>query len=229
MYLSKRILHTAEATRGSAVFEDVSPDRLDAARGRIKFDPREELRPEAAILREEAEREGFAAGHAQGREAGHIEGLELGRREAFTQFETQLDEELKEIRHALVQAFERLTPAVELFYAEAEAQLALLAKDVVGRVLQAELKVNDEAIVAIARAAISDVAQSRSVKIRVNAVDAPVLTQHRETILRAFTGLRSIDIVEDNSIEGGCIVECDHGVVDATSTTALRLMEGDAA
>lgn len=225
----KRITRSENVATGSAVFEVVSPERLDAARGRIKFDPREELRRDAERFREEAQREGFAAGFSSGKEAGHTEGLELGRKEAFEQFEAQLEAELVEIRLNLNRALERLGPAVEIFFAQAEAQLAALGKDVVGRVLQSELKSNDEAILAIVKAAISDVAQSRSVRVRINALDAPCLAKNRDSILRAFAGLQSIEFIEDDMIEGGCIVECDHGVVDATTTTTLKLLEGDAA
>ena len=229
MCLFKRIIRSPELALGGSVFDSVPSEQLDAARGRIKYDPREELRKEAELLRSEAKAAGFAEGHLEGMEAGRIQGLELGRVAAFQQFEMELQAELTGLRSELEQAMQRLSSATEQFYQQAENELATVGSDVVERILQAELQLSHEAVVSIVRAAISDVSQSRSVKVRLNPFDSALVQKHRDEILHAFNGLQQIEVVDDPTIAGGCIVESDHGVVDATIQTTLTLLDGEAA
>lgn len=210
--------------RNSAIFEALPEERLRIARARSST--RQRALDEA---REEAKKLAYADGFDLGQVAGYSEGFETGRREAVSKFGSDLSETLADIRMELEKALMRLGMAVEHFYVDAEIQLASVASDVVRRVLDGELRLNEEAIIGIARAAINEVAQSREVTVRVNVADCRILLEHKAAIMRGFSGIKSLEFVEDDSFLGGCIVESSHGSVDATRATTLSRIEGEAA
>lgn len=210
--------------RESGIFEDLPKDRLVVARARSSTRQRA-----TEAIRDEAKQAAYNEGFDLGQKVGYSEGFETGRQEALAKFGEDLSEELKAIRMDLEQALARLEFGVSDFYLEAEMQLSSIAKVVVARALAAELQLNEEAIVGIVKGAISEVSQSREVTVRVSISDSELLTKHRDTILRSFSGIRSFEIIADPSLTGGCIVASSHGDVDATEATMLRLIEGEAA
>ncbi|MCC7102249.1 MAG: hypothetical protein IT206_04135 [Fimbriimonadaceae bacterium] len=210
--------------RESGIFDDLPKDRLVVARARSSTRQRA-----TEAIREEAKQVAYNEGFDLGQKVGYSEGFETGRLEAVAKFGEDLSEELKAIRMDLEQALARLEIGVSDFYLEAEGQLSSIAKEVVTRVLAAELQLNEEAILGIVKGAISEVSQSREVTVRVTIADSEVLSKHRDAILRSFTGIRSFEIIADSSLMGGCIVASSHGDVDATTATMLRLIEGEAA
>ena len=222
-------VNRSEPVIAAPLFEVVAPERLQRYKGRNKIDPKEEIRREAEAARAQAQEDGFALGKQQGYEEGHAEGLELGRAEAFAQHQMELRQELADMRLEWEQVLNQLASAVEAFYQEAEDRLSLLAMEVVRRVLAAELEIRDDAVVAITRAAMTEVAQSRSVKVRVNPFESPLLKRYRDALLNEFSQVRALEIVDDPTITHGCVVESDHGTVDATVETSLNLLEQEAA
>lgn len=210
--------------RESGIFDDLPKDRLAVARARSSTRQRA-----TDAIRDEARQVAYNEGFDLGQKVGYSEGFETGRQEAVAKFGEDLSEELKVIRSDIEQALARLEVGVSDFYLDAERQLSGIAKEVVTRVLAAELQLNEEVIVGIVKGAIGEVSQSREVTVRVSISDSEVLTKHRDAILHSFAGIRSFEIIADPSLIGGCIVTSSHGDVDATPATMLRLIEGEAA
>lgn len=177
----------------------------------------------------EGQSSGFTAGYEAGRIEGHAEGFVAGEAEARAAFSTALNEELANFVAGLQAVSDQLPFAIERWYRDAENQLSAIATEVVGRVLKAELKSQPESVLALVKTAISEVAPARSVKVRLNPGDAIYIARNREAIERACQGLKAIEIVEDESISGGCIVESDHGLIDATVESTIGLLEDHAA
>ncbi|MBL8060928.1 MAG: hypothetical protein JNK63_09465 [Chthonomonas sp.] len=212
------------AVRNTGIFETVTEDKLRAARSRSTTRSRA-----LDAAREEAKQSAYAEAFELGQVAGYAEGFETGRQEAVARFTAELEVELEQITKEIQATFDQLTSAVESFYLDAEKQLAAVAKDVVARVLDAELNITEDAIIGIVRAAISEVAQSREVVVRLNTAHKPLLEANRESLLRAFSSIKSLEFISDPDITHGCIVEGSHGSVDATLNATLRLIEGEAA
>ena len=212
------------SVRNTGIFETAPEDRLRVARSRSTTHSRA-----LDAARAEAKQSAYAEAFDLGQAAGYAEGFETGRREAVVKFAAQLDDELAQVLTEIKACLDEVGMAVESFYQDAETQLAGIAKEVVARVLDAELTTNEEAIVGMTRAAIAEVAQSREVVVRVNIASKPVLEANRESLLRSFSGIKSFEVIADPTVGSGCIVESSHGSVDASKDTILRLIEGEAA
>ncbi len=65
---------------------------------------------------------------------------------------------------------------------------------------------------------------SRHARIRLNPFDGAILQNHRTELLAASGSLRDIELVDDPTIVGGCVIETEGGLVDATTETRLELL-----
>jgi type III secretion protein L len=162
----------------------------------------EKAKEDAAIIIEEAHKEADAI-KEKGKEDGFQEGL--------NQFSEQMllfEDKIKILRHELQKA---VLPLV-----------LKSAKKIVGE----ELKQNPESILAIVMQAIKSVIQSKIVKLYVNKIDLEYLETHKEDLKKNFEQLESFEICERNDIEqGGCIIETDRGILNATLENQYRSLE----
>lgn len=220
---------SASSSIGSGVFEQITPDRLAAARGKTRVDLEAETRRMIEQEREAARQQGAQMGFAEGHAEGYAAGVEQGRQEAYAQYLEELRQELAVLRGDLEKAFGQIEVATEQFYASAELQMAAMTARFAERVLEHELRTQPDAILDLIRAALREVVSAREVRIRLNPFHSERLQAERETILREFSSLRGIEIVDDPEMDLGCVVESDHGVVDARLQTTFTLLEEDAA
>jgi flagellar biosynthesis/type III secretory pathway protein FliH len=182
---------------------------------------------------EEAKRLAAARGHAEGFEQGHASGLQLGfeegRTRGFEQAKREGDEaravELKRFTADLNAMTDRLQGAVAQWFVSSEERMAELTIKAVKKLLAAELEISRDSAIEIVKEALREVTHSRHVRIRVNPFDSATLRDHRQELLSAAENLRDVEIVSDPAITGGCMVESDGGVVDATLDTRLSLLE----
>lgn len=159
-------------------------------------------------------------------EEGYAEGCELGSREGFAEAKKRADEryslEIEAFVQRLHEVESRFESTVAEFLDDAAEQLAAIAVVVAEKLLRLELREGKEAAVAIAKEAIREVRHGASVRIRVNPFDSGEVSARQSEILAAAQGLRSIEIVRDPSIQGGCVIESDDGVIDARIEAALE-------
>ena len=184
-------------------------------------------------LRGQAKEEGFCAGFLAGQRAGTERGLAEGRRTGREEGIAVGREEIRDaetaalesFREALDEAVAGVGPAVERWREAVEARAAELAMDAVRALLAAELLTGGHDAMNIVREALGHADGAVRATVRLSPFDRAALAERRDEILQACAGLRDVELVDDRSIQGGCIVETEQGVVDATLATRLELME----
>lgn len=175
--------------------------------------------------REEGFRRGYADGKAAGNERGLAEGRRQGRDEARTMVLEAENAILQDFRAELEVAAAGVGPAVERWRESIEERATELAMNAVRALLAAELSVQRPDAMGIVREALGFAEGAVRATVRLSPFDRAALVERREEILAACAGLRDVDLVDDRSIEGGCIIETENGVVDATLATRLALLE----
>lgn len=123
-----------------------------------------------------------------------------------------------------IRAIDELTARLDLYFAGAEPELVKLAVGIARKVLGEELRLNPDAVLAIARQSLAGARRSREITLRVNPSDAPGFEQ-AEAALRLPASV-ALEVRPDPAIEsGGCVIETDLGVIDARLETQLRVIE----
>jgi len=141
------------------------------------------------------------------REKAHEEGFQEG----LNRFNEQLllfEDKLKVLKHELQKA---VLPLV-----------LQATKKIIGQ----ELTLTPESIVSIVMQSIKSVLQSKTVKLYVNRQDLEYLEKEKETLKKMFDHLESFQIEERKDVErGGCIIETDKGILNATLENQYRALE----
>jgi flagellar assembly protein FliH len=167
--------------------------------------------------REEGVREGHAEGYREGLAAGVAEGLQRD--------EAQREQALAEFAAALQGQIDTVNARIAAWFSEREEAMAGLAMAAVRRLLSHELQTTRQSAVAIVQDALGELTHATHARIRVSPLDIPILDAHRGALIATAATLRDIDLVPDESIEGGCIVETEGGVVDTRLAVRLEELE----
>jgi flagellar assembly protein FliH len=176
-------------------------------------------------LREEARQEGYRQGLEQGLREGHDQGVDAGVRESFVRAMALRGEELSRFRSDLEAVMERIREAMHHWYEETERELAPLAIKMAERILKEQLSLDRSAVHGIVRAALSEVTHASKARIRVNPLDLETLREHKDELFACAQSLRNFEIVADPTILGGCIVDTDGGIIDASIDGGLEAFE----
>lgn len=177
-----------------------------------------------AQAEEEGYRAGFQEGEDRGQREGYAHGFEQGRREALAEETARTQLETDAFLCALEAKAIALNVAIDQWFADSEQAMTDLAMNVVKRLLSAELAISRESALAIAKEALSEVTHSKHARIRINPFDVPQFETHRAQLLAASCSLQDVDLVEDPEILGGCFIETEGGVVDATLARRLETL-----
>jgi type III secretion protein L len=136
-------------------------------------------------------------------EDGYNEGLTK-----FNEHLLQFEKELRKIRHEMQKAI--LPIALKA------------AKKIVGT----ELQSHPETIVDIVMQALEPVKQNHKIKIFVHKDDKDALEKEKGVIKEIFESLQSLSIQERSDITpGGCIIETESGIINATIENQWRALE----
>jgi len=153
-----------------------------------------ESEPEARLSFAELERDAFMKGYAQGERAGAEAAARRG--EATLRRLAQTVEQLAGLRTELVQ--------------KTEHQVVELALAIGERILQRELALDRELLIAMARVALDRLGENTSATIRLNPDDYAFIGAEA----RPGDG-SSLRIVADPIVSsGGCLVQSDFGLID---------------
>ena len=175
-------------------------------------------------IKEEAAREG----HQEGFNVGYTSGLERGRAEgiqfAYEEASRETAAEVARFTAELQEAASRIDSGLREWIASAEDTLTELSVLIAGKILAKELRSDDEAIRGIVRKALSEVTHASSARIRLNPFDLAKIAEHREELLSAAASLRDVELVNDPSTAGGCVIETEGGVVDARIESELAVV-----
>jgi|CXWL01.1.fsa_nt_gi flagellar assembly protein FliH len=169
-----------------------------------------------ARLRAVSKKEGF--------EEGYVHGFEQGEEDARQSVESRTEQTIQDFAHILQDKSDQVVFAAKAWANESEHLLAELSILIASRILGQELRLDHDTITAIAKDAIKEVLLAEKIRIRVNPFDVPIIAQRKQELLAVNKQLRDIEIVDDPSITGGCVVESDAGIVDASIETKLGLL-----
>ncbi|GEM_PF-1428542 len=161
----------------------------------------EKILEEARKRAEEMESQAYAAGYEQGQK----DGLEIGRQQYQIKIQ-HLDSVIQEIEKQ----------RTELLEQENEAQMVILALAVAQKTVEAVINLDHYAIAEAVRAAVKYVAKGSAITIHLHPRDLASI-QESGDISNNPLGLGKILLKENDQISrGGCIVESDFGLIDAT-------------
>ncbi len=146
----------------------------------------------------------------EGRKAGEIEGRRI--------FETQSE--------ALLVAVNELVRYKHKVLEGAREDVLELAIVAAQKIIQAELTLQPDVILAIVREAINRITDKDRVSIRVNPADHDVVVAGKDDIVRHLGDVKHVDILPDVKIaRGGCIIETRLGFVDSSIETKVETLQ----
>ena len=150
--------------------------------------------------------------------------VELAREEAIAETRESMRIEMEEMKQSfdeMKSAHESLGPLVEelsglkrKIYQESAQDVADLALHVARRVVGETLAVHPESLITLCENALSRLPGDDEVRIRLRPDDIAVVEGHLPT-------RRSIRLIPDESLDGGCVVEAQCGEVEASLEAAF--------
>jgi flagellar assembly protein FliH len=149
------------------------------------------------------------------------EGLEAGRSEGMVQIRQELEQNLAAALSLANQAEEERLKRI----GSSEPELLKLAVAIAEKIIGVELQLHPDTQVEIAREALSRVAMSNNIVIRVNPADLKVFTEHSAVLQKAFTEPKMIRIEEDPGVApGNCFIETERGNIDPRIKSQLEVI-----
>lgn len=180
-----------------ADFSGVPGDDLLAARAR---DVLSLAREEAREIRKAALQEGFRRGFQ--------EGMAHGRHE-LARLRAGMEAELDAVVAGLRQEYDRLAAGLT-------PQLVELVTTVARKVIGQELAAGDEAVFALTSGALRRVQEEGPRVLRVRPEDAVRLEGFRTELDRLAAAGKGLVVRQDPGVAGGCVIETERGVLDAS-------------
>ena len=160
-------------------------------------------------LPSEPAKDALAAAWDEGFQSGYRDGLRAARdeQEAATQRLIQLAREAFLDAHTFTRALEQQVVDFSIAIAE--------------KVTESTVRVDRAAVLDVVRAALNELQHATVVRVRVNAADMGVVSEHWDQILPR-TDLRGAELVVDEQVEpGGCVIETGTGTADGQLSTKL--------
>ena len=174
---------------------------------------------------DKAKAEGYEAGRAEG----HADGLAIGTAKGWNEVHEAEAASLAEFQQALQGFVEKSSSAIDEWYRNSEESLTSLAIEIARRAIEKELEISRDSVLEITKSALSEVRHGTSVRIKVNPVDCAILESKRNEVISAASGIRDLEVVMDGSIQAGCVIETDGGVIDARIESFLHRISQEAA
>lgn len=190
--------------------EEPIVEGFDAAQAEAEAlpDP-EEILAAARAEAEEKVREAYA------------EGLRRGEQRGLEEFQARAGDSVA----VVTQAAEAIREHRERFLASLEPQVVGLVRYMAERVVRREWRQDETLVLRMASQALGAIADAQRVTVRVHPDDAAVVREHRSELLEGLAAIPTVTITPDDAIErGGCLVETESVVIDATLQTQLDKM-----
>jgi flagellar assembly protein FliH len=143
---------------------------------------------------------------------GYQEGYQIGIEEGRTHGHDQYSQLLQKANTVLEQAYQEKVAVIQ----EAEPFVINLSIEIARKILQQELKTNQDALLPMIKGSLISVYETSSLTINVSPEDYPFVQKQREQLLAVVNGKVEVKIMPDYSIQhGGCIIHTSSGSVDA--------------
>lgn len=164
------------------------------------------------------------------RQKAREEGLLAGRREGMSQADSQIsqvavrsaDEKLKTALPALQIAAHALKQERDRWLAAWDEAAVRLSASIAEKLIRAELTVQPELARGMLAGALELAVGTPQIRMRLNPIDHKSLGVGAEDIVRSLAACGQATLIPDESIaQGGCLIETDHGQIDARIETQL--------
>lgn len=157
------------------------------------------------------------------------EAEQAGRQAAEQAIDQVMAEKVEQRMQTLRPAIEGIVSTLDSqrsgWLAHWEASAIDLAVQIAERIVRREVAQRPEVTVEWAREALAMVAGGSEVVVRLNPTDHANLADSVETVASTFTKIARAEVVADESVQpGGCVVETEHGVIDAQVETQIARM-----
>jgi flagellar assembly protein FliH len=154
----------------------------------------------------------------EARSQGRVEGREDG----FAEGKAEVDRLIERTQIALERAQDKRGEILK----ETEKEIVDLVLLISRKVIKVISENQRDIIVSNVIEALRKVKAKGDVIIRVNLADLQLATEHKQDFIKLMEGVKSINIVEDSSVDsGGCIIETDFGEIDARIASQLAELE----
>ncbi|MBI5683228.1 MAG: hypothetical protein HZC45_08745 [Deltaproteobacteria bacterium] len=155
------------------------------------------------------EREAYEKGFAAGEKAG----MEMGKEKTLLQ------------ANRLLSVIDELSYFKDKYYADKEMEIIDIIVKTAEKVIQTELSINMDIVVNITKSAINAMVTSERLTVKLNPDDIEYLLSSRPDFLKNLQDARGFIVEGDNNVgKGGCIVESNHGEVDARIEEGLKIV-----
>lgn len=182
-------------------------------------------------LKQSAMNDGYDEGYSRGLELGLMEGNEQAYADAYkrahAEYTAKNDAMLAEFSRDLDMTVASVLNALENWTDRTEQKLTSIVTEIARKVIVTELETSRDAVLDIVRHAIAEVTHSDTARIRINPWDARTMREQQATIIAAAKSIRTLEFVEDPDITGGCVIETEGGIIDATIDGKLRQLEDE--
>ena len=147
---------------------------------------------------------------------------EEGRAEGFAEGKDEVDRLIQRTQAVL----ERAQAKRGDILAETEQQIIDLVLLISRKVVKVIADNQREVVISNVLQALQKVKDRGNIMVRVNLTDLKLVTDHKKEFIKALEGIKSIQVMEDSSIDsGGCIIETDFGEIDARISSQLAELE----
>ncbi len=187
-------------------------------------------RPEKEVLKKKedlyakAYQEGYQRGFDQGRREGTESGMKIAIHNTTESAAASRKVELDSFFLALQRVLHSSNEAMAEWYRLAEEELGPIVADIAQRVVIDELKISRANILAIVKDAMSEITHASTARVRVNPFDSALMKSFEEEIKACAQSVKEIEIVDDPTIEGGCVIETEGGLVDARIENKIAVL-----
>ena len=183
---------------------------------KILGDARQEAQRHAEMLYEDARRNGWETGHAEGVSQGSAQALEENRRVC--------EEKIKALSEEVAQFLERANAALDRQMDENIGELRELAIAVAEKVIAVSLRSSSEVIGRMIQAEVDKRKRREWVRIHIAECDAKRMARLSPALTAALASLSSqvriIPMADDEP--GTCIIEMPDEIIDASAATQIH-------
>ncbi|MEW6620451.1 MAG: FliH/SctL family protein [bacterium] len=156
-----------------------------------------------------AKQDGYEQGFKEGKEQGINAGQEV------------IKKTLSQIHNVLLEAKHKREEIIQTNQ-EMILDLALM---IAKKIIKTELATNKQAILKNLTQTLKKVKNKEEIKVKINPVHLQELSSKKEELLSQVFGLEGINFEEDENIEpGGCLIETNFGLIDATISSQLEII-----
>lgn len=170
---------------------------------------------QAQIIEQEAREQGYRTGYDKGYADGQSQATQV--------VMVQAEAERQALRDDMTMFLTHVEAERQHAWEEMEPQIIGMVFDLARQVIKQEVEASHIVALSVIKNALRRVADSGTLRIRVNSADLDTVRSHRAELLSLLDGIPHLEIVEDRRVgAGGCVVDTDAGSIDARLETQIK-------